>query len=174
MPRKRSRRPTIYLDTNILSVLCYRGVHMSALHQHMTTKQWWETERTEFAIFASAFTEQELNSGEYPGQREAVKLVRRLRYLPFTGAVRHCAARLLEDRVVPDTKPGDATQLAFATTHKIDYLLTWNYAHLANVHVQTKLTALCRANQWRAPILVSPETIPRVAFGQTIRREDDA
>lgn len=146
---------------------------MSALHQHMLTKQWWETERTEFVICASAFTEQELTSGEYPGQREAVKLVRRLRYIPFTSAVRRCAERLLEDHVVPETKAGDATQLAFATIHNIDYLLTWNYAHLVNVHVQRKLTALCLANQWREPILVSPETIPRVALGQTIRREDD-
>ena len=171
MPGKRSRRPTIYLDTNIVSVLCYRGIHTSALHQHMTTKQWWETERTEFQLHASVFTEAELRAGEYPGQKEAIRVVRRLRFLPYTSTVRQCRDLLLEEHIVPPGKIGDATQLAFATVHRIDYLLTWNYAHLANVDTQARLNAICEQENWRSPLLVSPESIPRVALGQTIRRK---
>ena len=79
---------------------------------------------------------------------------------------------MLDAGVVPPNKPGDAVQLAFATVHKIDYLLTWNYAHLANLDTQRKLESFCRKQGWRAPFLVSPETIPRQSLGQTIRRKD--
>lgn len=169
---RRAKKPTVYLDTNIFSVLAYRGVHTSALHHHMTTKHWWETERSEFDLFASAFTERELKAGEYPGKREALRLARRQRYLSFNSAVRRCAEQLLQEKLIPESKPGDATQLAFATVHRIDYLLTWNYAHLANPYVQSRLAEFCGGNRWRAPTLVSPETIPRATLGQSVRRQD--
>ena len=54
----------------------------------------------------------------------------------------------------------------------IDYLLTWNYAHLANPIVQERLVAFCRLRRLRAPLLVSPESILSVRLGQTIRRRD--
>jgi hypothetical protein len=62
---------------------------------------------------------------------------------------------LLQTRLIPETKPGDALQMAVSAAHEVDYLLTWNYAHLA----------------LRAPLVVSPETIPQVRFGQVIRRK---
>jgi hypothetical protein len=173
MPRKRDRRPTVYLDGNIISVMSYRGINMAAAHYHMTTLQWWDTERAEFQIFSSAFTERELRAGVYPGQEEAVRCVRRMKYLPYNPEVRECSEKLLEVHAVPATKPGDATQLAIAIVHRIDYLLTWNYAHLANAQVQASVDRICRHHRWRAPVLVSPETIPRVALGHTIQRNDD-
>jgi hypothetical protein len=64
-------------------------------------------------------------------------------------------------------------QLAFATVHGIDYLLTWNYAHLANLDTQGRLREINRRHGWRTPFLVSPETIPKVTLGQVIRRKAD-
>jgi hypothetical protein len=60
--------------------------------------------------------------------------------------------------------------MAVATAHGVDYLLTWNYAHLANPVAQEKLASLCGRRQVACPLLVSPETIPQVRLGQTIRR----
>lgn len=57
-----------------------------------------------------------------------------------------------------------------SAAHGIDYLLTWNYAHLANPIAQGSLERICRSLRLRAPLLVSPESIPQVRFGQTIRR----
>ena len=83
--------------------------------------------------------------------------------------------RKRDNRIVPfdQSKIGDAIQLAFATVYRVDYLLTWNHAHLANVDVQRRLNEVNRSRGWRSPLLVSPETIPWAALGQTIRREDE-
>jgi hypothetical protein len=72
--------------------------------------------------------------------------------------------------LVPETKPGDALQMAVSAAHEMDYLLTWNYAHLANPIAQGRLEAICRRLNLHAPLLVSPESIPQVRFGQAIRR----
>jgi hypothetical protein len=61
-------------------------------------------------------------------------------------------------------------QMAVSTAHGVDYLLTWIYAHLANPLAQERLEAICHEFKLRAPLLVSPETIPQVRFGQSVRR----
>ncbi len=42
---------------------------------------------------------------------------------------RRLATRLTEMGVVPAEKSGDALQMAITAAHRIDYLLSWNYAH---------------------------------------------
>ena len=36
----------------------------------------------------------------------------------------------------------DALHVAFCTVNKIDYLVSWNYKHLANVNREKKITAI--------------------------------
>jgi hypothetical protein len=62
-------------------------------------------------------------------------------------------------------------QLAVVTYYDIDYLLTWNYAHLANPDVQRKLQEVAERMKWNAATLVSPDTIPRRGLGQSIHRK---
>lgn len=128
---------------------------------------------TELPSLGVRLTEGELRQGSYPGQDQAIAIVRRLPYLPSTSSVLSAAREFVEDGVIPIERPGDALHLAFATIHRIDYLLTWNYAHLANVDTQRRLSETNCRRGWRSPILVSPETIPRATLGQTIRRRAD-
>ena len=112
----------------------------------------------------------ELRAGVFHRQADCVKMARAIRRLPMTDVAKDLLAGLLASRLVPDTKPGDALQIAVSTAHGVDYLLTWNYAHLANPFAQERLEAICGRLKLRAPYLVSPETIPQVRFGQTVRR----
>jgi len=170
MARARSKKPTVYLDTNILSSYWYEGADVLALARRITTREWWDTERSYFSLFASSVTEAELEAGVYPRQPEALAMARRLRFLPILGESREFSNLLIRRRVVPESKPSDALQMAIATSHHMDYLLTWNYAHLANPVAQVRLEAVCRKKKLPVPVLVSPETIPRRSLGQTIRR----
>jgi hypothetical protein len=63
--------------------------------------------------------------------------------------------------------------MAVCAVHRVDYLLSWNYAHLVNPVAQVQLEIACRVLSLRAPLLVSPESIPKVTFGQTLRRQAD-
>jgi predicted nucleic acid-binding protein len=165
-------KPTVYLDTNILSALFLRDRGISARHRQLATREWWQQERTHFDIFASVFTESELSRGHFAGQTKAIKACRRLKYLPMRRTVQECAGVFVKEGLIPPTKQGDAIQLALATVYEVDYLLTWNYAHLANVEVQRKLSELAARHRWTTTTLVSPENIPKEALGQSIRRKD--
>lgn len=168
-----ARRPTLYLDTNVLSTLYYRGGNVQSLAWQIATRDWWDTERHFFNVYGSDALEEELSAGTYPGQEKALRTLCRLAWLPYRKEIGSCSEVLLQSKIVPTAKGGDALQLAYAVVHRLDYLMTWNQAHLANVAVQRQLRILCLKMEWRAPLLVSPANIPRVTLGQRIRRDDE-
>jgi predicted nucleic acid-binding protein len=130
------KKPTVYLDTNVISAYCYRGGDHTALARRAVTRDWWENEREHFDVRASAVTEDELAAGRYARQSECLGLVRRLRYLTINVESRRFAEHLVEAGVVPREKPRDALQMAVCAAHSVDYLLSWNYAHLVNPAAQ--------------------------------------
>ncbi len=136
------KKPTVYFDTSVISAYWYEGADVAMLARRLHTREWWELERKHFALWASAFGEAELQAGHFPRQVDCLKMIRRLRYLPVTTAVRDLLEELVERGLVPPTKAGDAAHLAVSASHGIDYLLTWNYAHMANPTVQDREFAL--------------------------------
>jgi len=163
-------QPTVYLDTNIVSAYCYNGTDLAGLARRTVTRDWWQHEREHFSVLASAITEDELSAGRFARQTECLRFVRRLRYLPVTTETRQIAERLVDVRAVPPEKPDDALQMAVCAAHGIDYLLSWNYAHLVNPVAQLHLENTCSKLSVRAPLLVSPESIPKARLGQILRR----
>jgi hypothetical protein len=164
------KKPSIYLDTSVISAYWYEGADVAVLASRLQTREWWDLERHHFTLWASAVSETELLAGDFPRQGECLAMVRRLSYVATTSAVRTLAREILECRIVPENKPADAAHLALSAIHGIDYLLTWNYAHMANPIAQEKLAELCEREGIEAPLMVSPESIPQVRFGKTIRR----
>jgi hypothetical protein len=164
------KKPTVYLDTSFISAFWYEGADVAMLARRLRTREWWDLERRPFTVWVSAFSETELASGTFPRQADCLRMVRPLRYLPVTAPVRELLEALVARAVVPPTKAADAAHLAISTVHGIDYLLTWNYAHMANPIAQARLEDLCDELELVAPLMVSPETIPQRRLGQSIRR----
>lgn len=164
-------KPTVYLDTNVISAYWFGGRDALSLARRERTREWWNEEREHFSIWASAASEDELAAGKYARQTECLRFVRRLPYLAISHETRRTAVKLVELGVVPAEKPGDALQMSVCVVHGIDYLLSWNYAHLVNPVAQRHLEEVCRKLSHRAPLLVSPESIPKVSLGQVIRRK---
>ena len=116
--------------------------------------------------------EDEISGGRFHGQELALAFVQRLPYLAQTREVASCARVVVAGGLIPETKLGDALHLAIAIAHRVDYLMTWNYAHLANPETQRRVERVCAEEGWRVPLLVSPENIPSVRRGDAVRRRD--
>lgn len=165
-------KPTIYLDTSFISSFWYEGSDFRSSIRRVTTREWWDLEREYFDLRLSIVTIGELQSGAFRRQSSAVEMAKKIRRLSTTRTVREFALELVESGIVPESKPNDAAHMAYAAVHNIDYLLTWNHAHMANVEAQRCLDKVCYKARIRPPNMVSPETIPRVTFGEEIRRKD--
>jgi len=69
------------------------------------------------------------------------------------------AARYVEEQLVPRDIGGDATHLAVACAHEVDFLLTWNIRHLANPNKKEHLTRINRRLGLLTPDIVTPEML---------------
>jgi hypothetical protein len=69
------------------------------------------------------------------------------------------AERYMAEHLVPAEVAGDATHLAAASVHEMDFLLTWNIRHLANPNKTDHLTVINRRLGLLTPAIVTPEML---------------
>lgn len=53
----------------------------------------------------------------------------------------------------------DALHIAIAVVHGMDYLVTWNCAHIANATMRGRIETTCRARGYVPPIICTPEEL---------------
>lgn len=68
--------------------------------------------------------------------------------------IEHLAAQYMKRRIMPPKKIFDALYVAFAVTHKLDYLVSWNFKHLANVNRGKKIIAVNSESNYLPPIRI--------------------
>lgn len=163
-------KPKLYLDTSVFSAYWFAGGNADLISRRNKTREWWDLERQSFQLQASAFVEKELTHGVFRRQPDCLKMCRRVNYVIINRRTHEFQEKLIRERIIPENKPIDAWHLSMAVIHSCDYLLTWNYSHLANLDVQARLFGLCRREALFVPWLVTPESIPQVRFGHVVRR----
>lgn len=60
----------------------------------------------------------------------------------------------LAEKAIPENKRVDALHVAFSVLQKMDYLVSWNYKHLANVKRESKIIAINLSNNILHPIRI--------------------
>ena len=66
------------------------------------------------------------------------------------------AQALLDSGAVPAKAKFDALHIAIAAVHGIDYLLTWNFKHIANAEKWASIEAACKQQGFKMPRICSP------------------
>jgi hypothetical protein len=93
-------------------------------------------------------------------KREATKLGFEFLILPPVTTEAAELAAILIDRVpLPTQAAADAAHMAVAAYHGIDFLLTWNVAHIANATLRRKVDDVCRDHGYSAPVLCTPDEL---------------
>lgn len=64
--------------------------------------------------------------------------------------------QLLTDHSASSKAALDATHLAFAIAHRMDYLPTWKCTHLANAEIIRRLDRVIQDNGYLAPTICTP------------------
>ena len=118
-------KPRLYLETTIPSYLvARRSRDLRLAADQESTQQWWESERHDFSLFMSTAVLNEVRRGDpdYAAAREA-----KLAGVPLLGelaSANELAKRLLRDEIIPAVAADDATHVALAAAHRMDFLLS--------------------------------------------------
>ena len=86
-----------------------------------------------------------------------MNLIKPLNQLELSEEVAILAEGYVERGIFHRKYLADAIHVAVASYHKIDYLVTWNFGHLANVRKQARLRLFNTAAGFFSPLIITPE-----------------
>ncbi len=150
----------LYLETTIPSYLTAqpsRDLIVSA-HQQITY-EWWKKRRHDFDIFISQFVIDEAGQGDKEASIERLKMLSEFDLLDITDEVTDFASAILDAGIIPQKAATDAAHIAIAAVHNMQFLMTWNCAHLANAEILIGIRSVCQAKGFECPIICTPEEL---------------
>jgi predicted nucleic acid-binding protein len=148
---------SIYLETSVIGAYLDKG---DSFRRDMTIR-WWEHELQNYRAYVSPLVERELERTREPYRKSYLQLIRGLPQLEVTEEAAILADGYIGRAIFQRKFLGDALHVALASYHKIDYLVTWNFGHLANVHRQARIKLFNTTAGFFAPEIVTPEFLVR-------------
>lgn len=153
-------RPSVYVETTVISYLTARPSRDVVLHAHQQlTQEWWELRRSDFELFVSPLVLDEAGAGDPDMVRRRMEALEGVPPLAPTPEAVALAKALIERGPLPAKAEVDALHIAIAAVHGVQYLLTWNCKHIANARMRPQIEALCRDAGYEPPILCTPEEL---------------
>jgi predicted nucleic acid-binding protein len=144
---------TIYLETSVIGAYLDKG---ESFRRDLTIR-WWEHELGNYLPFVSPLVVRELERTREPYRRSYLALIRDLPQVEITEEAAILADGYLARGIFQRKFIGDALHVALASFHKIDYIVTWNFGYLANVHRQARIKLFNTTAGFFVPEIVTPE-----------------
>jgi hypothetical protein len=149
-------KPSVYIETSIPSFYYEVRTEPDNVARRDWTRQWWNDHRGGYDLYTSEAVIEELEGGSFPGQADALELIKGLELLDINEPIADIVANYISHHVMPNDPAGDALHLALASFHKCDFLLTWNCRHLANANKFGHIRRINNLLGIYVPSLVTP------------------
>lgn len=147
------KKESIYLDTSVPSAY-YDDRVMWRLEY---TRQWWKDELPKYDVFVSEVVIVEIRGTKEPKSKtELLELVKTFRELKLSSEIEEIAKGYANQRIIPQAHFPDSLHIALASFHKIDFLITWNCEHLAEVHRRKRIRLFNTSAGLFVPEIVTP------------------
>jgi predicted nucleic acid-binding protein len=143
----------IYLETSVI------GAYLDnedVLRRDLTIR-WMEHELLEYEAFTSILVQRELERLDEPHRSSYLNLIKFIPRLELTDEAAILADGYISRGIFHRRFLADALHVALASYHKIDYLVTWNFGHIANVRKQARIKMFNAAAGFFSPTIVTPE-----------------
>jgi hypothetical protein len=101
----------------------------------------------------------EASRGDPSAAGKRLNALQNIALLEFNTDIQELAMRLLSQQVIPKKAHEDAIHISTAIIYGVDYLLTWNCRHIANVEIQKAIAKISLQEGYEMPIFCTPETL---------------
>lgn len=150
-------KETVYVETSVFSYLTARPSNdLRSMANQNTTVEWWESQRSNYSVFASDLVISEASQGNPDAAERRLAAIADLPLLQISENVRVLAQALIESHALPEKAEADAYHVAIAAVNGVTYLLTWNCTHIANAHTRPKIEITCRTLGYEPPVICTP------------------
>ncbi len=144
---------SLYLETSVVGAYLDNG---EPFRRDLTIR-WWEHELFEYRAFSSILVERELERVAEPHRTGYLNLIKPLEQLEMVEEAAILAEGYISRGIFHRKFIADALHVALASFYKVDYLVTWNFGHLANVRKQARIRLFNTAAGFFSPSIITPE-----------------
>ncbi len=144
---------SLYLETSVIGAYLDNG---EPFRRDLTIR-WWERELPDYRAVISPLVSSEIKRVPEPHRTSYLNLIAPLEQVELTDEAAILADGYISRGIFHRKYIADALHVAIASYHKIDYLVTWNFGHLANVRRQARIRLFNTAAGFYVPMIVTPE-----------------
>ncbi len=101
----------------------------------------------------------ECKDGDAEAAQRRMNAVSGIALLSLTPQAADLATLLITQNILPAKAAEDALHIAIAAVHQVDFLLSWNFKHIANPVIQAKIAAKFSAIGLVLPFICPPEEL---------------
>ena len=153
-------KPKIYIENSIISYLTADpSLDIITAARQALTRQWWNEKRFDYELYISEFVLSEAGAGDPEMATRRLEAITGIAEIELTETAAEFAEILVSEGPLPQKAALDALHIAVAVSGGIEYLLTWNFAHLANATIRSQIERKCRSMGYEPPIICTPEEL---------------
>ena len=101
----------------------------------------------------------EASTGDPQAVQDRLRVLQGLHVLSASQQAQDLVDALLAQGAVPPTEPEDATHIALAVVNGIEYIVTWNFKHIANAAMRSKINKVCTVAGYIPATICTPEEL---------------
>jgi predicted nucleic acid-binding protein len=148
----------IYLDTSVISYFVARPSKdvIQQAHQKLS-KEWWRQFHARHQLYISVYVLDEIEKGNKEAAAKRLKAIEGLPILDTSDSVERLAKVILKELSIPEKSRLDGYHLAIAALNSQDYIVSWNFKHMANSRVRSVFKMICSEEGIICPEISSPE-----------------
>ena len=152
--------PRVYIETTIPSFLAARASRdVIVAGKQETTRLCWELRSRHFELFVSPLVWDEVALGDPEVSQRRCAIIAGLPVLAVDEQTSPIAEAFMASGAIPAKAATDASHIAVATRHGMDFLLTWNCTHIANAQTVRRLNAVAGSLGYELPTICTPDEL---------------
>lgn len=146
----------VYVETSVVSYLTARSsLNLVVATNQKITELWWSKRKNDFDLFVSEVVFQEAEKGDVNASQKRINIIEDIPVLS-TPEEALTLAQTINERSFNGKVIEDALHIAISALNAMDYLLTWNFKHIANAEMRYDIIRMCNDAGYECPIICSP------------------
>jgi predicted nucleic acid-binding protein len=146
-------KKSLYLETSVIGAYLDNG---EPFRRDLTIR-WWEHELGDYNAYISPLVVRELERMEEPRRTSYLNLVREMPQFEITDEATILAEGYVARGIFHRKYLANALHMALASVNKMDFIVTWDFGHLANVHRQARIQLFNTVAGFFVPLIITPE-----------------
>jgi hypothetical protein len=151
-------QPQVYIETSVVSYFTGRASRDVVVAGHQqATQDFWALLSDDLVPHVSALVVKEAGNGSREQALKRLDAISSFAVLRTTTHAEQLAQNILTAKGVPSEYPEDALHIAVAALGGMDFIVTWNFAHINNPFTKMMIRQAVEDAGYACPEIVSPD-----------------